>query len=322
LSRTTRPATSRLAPALHASAWLLALLWLPPIAEQLAHEPGNLSRLWHFFVGPGHAGKSFSTAFSAWSYALAGALRPDLYTPYGGHFEMPHLGWAIPVALGQVAGLGLVGLRASRDGVRFEARLALMALLASLVALWSITRVQGDIVDHEIFWLSPLGAMNLGILAAAALRRTARNLQLPFTSQLTTGLAAVVVLACVYTGFRDFERLIAFESNRPKDRVIATTYDSIRSYLNAADVRKALFRIPGDWDVAAAVLLRLHTSHTPFSVEDSAVIMFTDAFTAHGDEDAVISIGGRTPGLTTRVDREITVLQNEPVYVEAYRLQR
>src|SRR6266545_3154602 len=98
LIATRHQPVARLTPALQTSAWLLALLWFPPIAEQMSHEPGNLARLWSFFVGPGHAGKPFSTAVSAWSYATVGVLRPDLYTPYGGHFEVTHLGWGIPVA--------------------------------------------------------------------------------------------------------------------------------------------------------------------------------------------------------------------------------
>jgi hypothetical protein len=319
LIATRRRHESRVAPVLHTSAWLLALLWLPVIAEQMSHQPGNVARLWTFFAGPGHVGKSLSTAFSAWSYALIGALRPDLYTPYGGHFELTHLGWGIPLAAGQVIALGFVGARAIRAGFRFEAALALIAVVASLVALWSITRVQGDIVDHEIFWISPLGALNLAIIAGAAWR-TLGGMRARPTPEVATIAATLLILACVYTGFRDFDRLVAFETNRPKDAVIAATYDSVQKYLTSTDVHKPLFRIAGVWDVAAAVLLRLHTSGTPFAVEDSAVVMFTQAFSAHGDEDSIITIGGRGPARPPENDSSVTVVQDEPVYVEALRI--
>ena len=32
-------------PIVNASAWLLIVLWLPPIAEQLSHRPGNFVQL-------------------------------------------------------------------------------------------------------------------------------------------------------------------------------------------------------------------------------------------------------------------------------------
>jgi hypothetical protein len=322
LVATRRPDEPPLSPALHTSAWLLALLWVLPVAEQLSHDPGNLARLWDFFGGAGHAGKSFPVAFLAWSHALVGVLRPDLYTPYGGHFDLTHLGWGIPIALGQVAGLGVMGVRALRGGVRFVATLPLMALLASLVALWSITRIQGDIVDHEIFWITPLGAMNLGILAAPVVRRVAAMLRLPSRPQVATIVVAPLLLACIYTGFRDFERLVDFETNRPKDAVIAATYESVRNYLSSNDVRKPLFRIVGVWDVAAAVLLRLHASRIPFAVEDSALLMFTEAFSAHGDEDAIITIAERRLEPPAGTAKPVTVLQGEPVYVEAFRVER
>lgn len=39
-----------------------------------------------------------------------------------------------------------------------------------MVAFWSITRIQGDILDHELFALVALGALNLAILGIAAVR--------------------------------------------------------------------------------------------------------------------------------------------------------
>ena len=36
------------------------------------------------------------------------------------------------------------------------------------VALWAATRIEGGIIDHEIFWMSALGALNIGVIAAEA----------------------------------------------------------------------------------------------------------------------------------------------------------
>jgi hypothetical protein len=311
----------RLAAVLQTSAWLLAALWLLPIAEELAHTPGNLTRLWRFFVTNADVGQSFTTAFAAWTYALVGVLRPDLYTPYGGHLVVTHLLWGIPVAVAEVIALGVVGVRGVRARRLFEGWLALTALVASLVSLWSITRIQADIVDHEIYWVVPLGAMNLAIVAAAGLRAAdARWFRNESTRHaIADVMCTLLVLACVGVGFRDFDRSVAFETaSRRRDAEINATYQSIRGYLDSQDIRKPLFRVDGKWDMAAAVFVRLNRSARTFAVDDAAVPMFTDVFSAHGDEDAVIAIGA---GHLDRVP-DVTVLQREPVYVDAFRTGR
>jgi hypothetical protein len=317
----TRRDDEPMVPLLNTCAWLLALLWLLPVVEQLSHTRGNLAHLWTFFTSGG-ATPSYWTALAAWSYALVGPLRPDLYLPYGGHFEFTHLAWAIPVAIAEVTALAVTGTLAYRGRRRFDASMAGTAILASVVSFWSITRIRGDILDHEIFWIVPLGVVNLSIVAAAVLRGIgARWPRTQLTGgRAVTAICVVLVLASVHDGLGDLDRLVAFENGmRRKDADISATYDSIVAYLGAHEVRKPLFKIE-QWDTAAAVLARLNRSGRPFAVEDKSLHIFTLVFSAHGDEDAIIAIAGRAssnggPGA-------VVVLQREPVYVEAVRIQR
>ena len=132
-------------------------------------------------------------------------------------------------------------------------------------------------------------------------------------------LCTLLVLACVGAGFRDFDRSVAYETASVRtDAEINATYESIRGYLDSQDIRKPLFRVERKWDMAAAVFVRLNRTARSFAVDDAAVPMFTDVFSAHGDEDAVIAIGAR------HVDSvpDVTVLQREPVYVDASRTRR
>jgi hypothetical protein len=316
----------RSSPIVNACAWLFALLWLMPVAEQLSHDPGNLTRLWTFFVTDTQPRQLASTAFPAWSYALAGVLRPDLYTPSGGHVQLTHLGWGVPLAIAEVLVLPIIALMAFRAGRRFEGSMALMAVVASLVGFWSITRIRGDILDHEIYWIVGLGAINLGIVAAVALRRarrrwgTARTLD----RRIVAATCMVLLLASVRVGIRDFNRLVGFESSsRRDDAALNATYDSIRGYLVARQVRKPLFQIDGIWDVAAATFVRLEQDGIPFAVDDDWVPMFTDAFRAHGDEDAIVTIGegDHHRELSARADN-VVVLERHPIYVDALRIGR
>jgi hypothetical protein len=308
------------------SAWLLAALWLLPVAEQLSHTPGNLVQLWRFFVGgTTHPVQSYSRAIAAMSYALVGTLRPDLVTPYGGHFEIRYLGWGIPVAALSLIALAIAGARARRAGRRFEASLAWTALAASVIAFASVTRIRGDILDHEIFWIVPLGALNLAIAVAAALREIAarwppRPILSRLASSSATVICALLILASIRIGFRDFDRLVVYEASfRRKNADINTTFESIRGHLASQDIRKPLFRIDEVWDVAAAVLMRLHQSGQAFAVEDRWVPMFTDAFSAHGDEDAIITIDA---GHRPLPDPPGDLVQRDPVRVDAVRIHR
>jgi hypothetical protein len=229
--------------------------------------------------------------------------------------------------------LGIVGARARRAGRRFEASLAWTAIAASLIALASVSRIRGDILDHEIFWIVPLGAMNLAIALAAALREIGARWpgRPPIFSRLGPGSATVIcallMLASIRIGFRDFDRLVAYEASfRRKNADINTTFESIRGHLASHDIRKPLFRIDEVWDVAAAVLMRLHQSGQAFAVEDRWVPMFTDAFSAHGDEDAIITIdAGRRaqPDPSgAQPDPPGDLVQREPVRVESVRIHR
>jgi hypothetical protein len=317
------PEQRRSLPAvMHVCAWLVMALWLLPIVEQLSQTPGNLVHLWTFFMAGGGSTPSYSTALTAWSYALTGVLRPDLTLPYGGHFSFTHLGWAIPLAVAELAAVAVVGTLAQRAGRRFEASLAWTAVAANVVSLWSITRIHGDILDHEIFWIVPLGAANLAIVAAAALRSIgARHLwgRVPHPVAAVS-LCTVLVLASVADGIGALDRLVQFErSTLRRNAELDATYESIRNYLDARGVQKPLFLIE-QWDTAAAVFVRLHQSNRAFAVEDKSVPIFTTTFAARGNEDAIIAIRGHA----ARADAAgpIVVLQRDPVYIEAVQLLR
>jgi hypothetical protein len=320
--REPREQRRSLAAVLQVCAWLLMALWLLPIVEQLSHTPGNLVHLWTFFTTSGGSTPSYGTALAAWSYAITGVLRPDLTLPYGGHFKFTHLGWAIPFAVAQLAAVAVVGTLAHRGGRRFEAALAWTTVAANVVSLWSITRIHGDILDHEIFWIVPLGAANLAILAAAALRGIgARHkwARVPHPAAATL-LCSLLVLASVADGMGALDRLVLYErSAQRRNAELDATYECIRNYLDAQGVQKPLFRIE-QWDTAAAVFVRLHKSRRAFAVEDKSLPIFTDTFGAHGDEDAIVAIRGKA----ARADAAgpIVVLQRDPVYIEAVQLLR
>jgi hypothetical protein len=311
-------------PILSASGGLLMAAWLLPIGDAVSRGGGNLAALWRFFVIEGRPGHGFREALLNWSYGIAGILRPDFALPWGGHFGMHHLWWIVPCAIGQVVVLAEVARRDLKAGRRFEGWLALSSLAASSIGLWALTRVRDDILDHEIFWLSAFGAINLAVLGAAGLRALGSTRLIPWTPgarAAATGCVLVLLLG-LYAGVRDLRDLTAFELRRVERVTIVAAYEAIRNHVRAEGIRKPLIDADGPmWGHAAGVLLRLQQDGTPVAVSDTWLPMFTGAYAGTGDEDALVTIG--TEGLSrARSARpgNVLLLERRSVFVDAIRI--
>jgi hypothetical protein len=310
-------------PAINAAAWVLALVWLVPVSEALAHGGGNLAALWRFFVSDPGAGHSLREAIVYGSYGLMGIVRPDLELPWGGHVDLTGVPWAI---FGTAIEVGLLAVIARRDlkaGRHFEGRLALVALAATAVAVWSLSRVRDDILNHEVFKLSAFGALNLGVIAAAAIRGLPAVRMRRFATPLVGRVAYTVLLAAAAAiGFRDLDSLTSFERRQQVHSAIVPAFNAVRDYALGEGVRKPLIRVgPDRWGDAAGVLLRLRQSGMSAAVTDSSVAMFTEAFAATGDEDAMVTLADLDLHRDLREQPGITVLlSSPPLFVDAARM--
>ncbi|HEX4347466.1 MAG TPA: hypothetical protein VHZ73_07825 [Vicinamibacterales bacterium] len=115
--------------AANTAAWVVLACWLVPAAEELTHSPGNLTRLWHFFVDARGTGQPLQAAAAAWATMVAGVLRPTFDLAGGGLFEANGGSTAPLVAVVELCALAAVAWWAwSRD--RSTARLALVSLAA------------------------------------------------------------------------------------------------------------------------------------------------------------------------------------------------
>jgi hypothetical protein len=157
---------------------LLALvLWLH---RSWSRRPtlGNLTRIVAFFAGASSSGQTFGAALAAWSAASTRVFTRDFAVALGFDFRPPDSSWPAVWAIASVIVLATAAMwtRARTDP---SARwFATMCVLASAVAFAATTRIRGQIADHEIFWMSALGALNAGMIAgviadAAATRSNA-----------------------------------------------------------------------------------------------------------------------------------------------------
>ena len=158
-------------------------------------RPGNFTKLWQFFAAHDSASQPFRSAYAAWTDMLAGMARPDLRLAEGAPFRRSRIPWAEGWAGAQVVLLAVTAIVAARAGRRFGAALAALLVLASMTALWSVTRIEDAIVDHEVFWISGFGVLGTAVLLDAALAAGGerRGRASPRVTSILCGLAVCLV---------------------------------------------------------------------------------------------------------------------------------
>jgi hypothetical protein len=307
-------------PALNASAWVFALLWLMPISEALSSGGGNLTALWRFFVTEPAAGHSIGEAIAYGSYGLTGLLRPDLELPWGGHIELFSVSLHVAAAIIETVLLAIVARHHFAKARRFEGCLALVALTATAISIWGLSRVRGDILNHEVFKLSAIGALNLGILAAAGFRLTMGTLNGRVIHPVLRRMPyALVLFVAMMVGVRDLESLTSFERRQQARSAIVPAFTAVRDYAAAESIRRPLIRVGLDrWGEAAGVLLRLLQNGTQAAVMSDSVSMFTNAFAATGEEDALVTFADLELHRELREKPETSILLSAfPLFVDA-----
>lgn len=274
--------------------WTLAvglklLLWIPPLIEQITHRPGNLIAIVRFFLNAG-PGQGFSTAVSAWASTMTAAFRPGFFLAMGSDYVPSSGGLFSASAIALVAVLSALAV-ARRRKQAFDAWLLGMCAAASTVALFATTRIQDHIVDHEIFWMSGIGALSvgavvgsLGSFADVASRGTA--VRIASTTAILAWLTAAFVGAVGMGHVLERRRTL-------DDHAVDALTGQIETYLATSGVRRPRFEIePPVWPIAAGALLQIDKAGTPFAVGERWATMFGERFTATGQEDGAALIDG------------------------------
>jgi hypothetical protein len=156
---------------------LLALVWMPPLVDQLRNKPGNLSVLFHYFAKPPSEALGIREAIplvlnrlDAWFIVAEQLVRPEGL----GRFV------AIPTPEPWRGGVGLVlwaGCAAVSVRGRNRSLLSLHAVVATgvAVAIVAISRVFGAAWPYLMYWVWSVGVLLLAAcgatLGSAALRR-------------------------------------------------------------------------------------------------------------------------------------------------------
>jgi hypothetical protein len=284
---------------------LLLLLWLIPIAQELSATDGNLARLWTFFGTQSQPDQMWRTSFRTWSDMISALVRWDVEVGWGNRYRPNPGPWGQFLAITQSVVVALIAVKAAREKDAFRGALAVMVLMASLVGLWSITRIDDDLYDHLVFWLAGIGALHLGLIADALVRLVPR---VPRQMSRTPTVAACVLLfgAAAAVGFQEL-RVVVSRSYRPSSEPLAARrlVAAILPEFASGGINRPLVTIDQPtWGVAAGVLLQLQKRQIPFTVEEGWWFMFGPPARPAGvpsDSSKLIFAG---PELRMRMDVE------------------
>jgi hypothetical protein len=306
---------ARLWPVLNGTLWLLLLLWLLPLAQELSAPDGNLSRLWSFFGAETRPAQPWRVSFRTWSDMMSAMLRSDVDVGWGNRHPPNPGPWSQFWALAESLAVAVIAVRAAIDKDRFRAALGAMTLVASGVGLWSITRVDDVVYDHLVFWLAGIGALQLGLIADALVRLVPRAATV-FSTRITTAACVVIFAAGAAVGFQEL-RVVVSRSYRPLPEPLSVRRlaDAIFPALEANRIKHPLVTIDQPvWGVAAGVLLQLQKRHIPFTVDEGWSFMFGEPARPSGDRteagtlifagpELAVRLGGQ-PGLEVLAQRD------------------
>lgn len=265
---------------------VIAVLWAPPVWQQLTRDPGNLGELRLYFSE--HSGEhSVREGYDA-VVPWLGVIPNQLATRRPG----AAMGTAAPdwATIVTVVAFGLATVAALWRRAWDAARLGALVLVAVPVAVVAAARVTGDIYEYLVIWVSAVGLV-AWIAVGAAATQVAPRLRAAGSRWASGALAATVAAAVAVTALNAAEALdapapdagVQAISARVADRVVSATRD-----------------LPGDgsvwvrlgdnvsWSLGAGAVLALDRHGIPVTVEPRLENLFGEQLTRSRTAPAAI----------------------------------
>jgi len=254
-------------------------LWALPLNEQLTGEPGNLTLIARFFAGAPRGTRSLGESATLWADALTQVARPGFHQPIGVPLSVATHPWLVAAGGGLLALLGAMAWRTrGRPGL---ASAASFHALIALIGLAAIHRVPGLVGDYTIFWLAPVGASAIALVAAWAFAALVGRVVRDTTALATFAkrwLPRVVLLIAVGSTALDLRGHLSGAGSPQRFDALS---GQIRAGLEARGIRDPLVFIDNDaWAEAAAALLQLYKRQEPFAVDPAWRFMYGQPLTA------------------------------------------
>lgn len=288
---------------------LLALIWLPPVIEQIRESPGNMTLIVRFFREHGTS-HEFRDVFEAVSVPLSAVpLRlATLLIPSTSDQR------AVGAGLMTLALVTLLPLARRRAAAANDAPARVIGTIAvALVAasFWAALNVRDELHWYLLLWVSVVGFAGWGALAVTLLGPFAEDGMGAGTVRTRrTVIVAAVAVGLLVTGsnVRSLRKGASLPVDSSPNEALRELTGVVKEFLVKSRIEKPLLSIGShdEWVPAAGLILDLYKAGLPFAVQEDWWFMFGRSFRQDGRESTTFVIGDATldAALALRPDYE------------------
>ena len=249
---------------------LLAAMWALPIREELQQSPGNLEKLYAFFVSP-PKGYQFSDAFLALAQLMSWL---PLLLLRSLPVDIPRFEYEVIAGIFAPAQLGLLVwscASALRRRQRFRAYLGLLAAAGGMAAFWSATRITGDIFAYLLYWVSALGLVSWWVIGAGVLEAVVcRAGDEPIQGRMRFVPGLVFLLALAASAPQILPAIRGSLDPPGHTEKVKRLSQPVIQYLKAHDVKQPLILFDwSNWSLEVGVITQLYKANIGFCVENT-----------------------------------------------------
>jgi hypothetical protein len=263
-----------------AAALILAVMWAPPVVEQLSTGGGNLAHIVGFsaYFGETHpAGETLAAVGAASAGWLVGAREGAS-------------GLAIMVV---VVALAVAHGGARRRGRALPAALALVTFAALAAGLLSAARVTGPLLPYLLRWMAMIAVTTAAALAAAVAPLLRDRAPLARRPRLAAAVALVALAMIAGRNLALAQRALASPPQAAEQSLAAARLAGAISAAVATSSRRPLVEVSAhvDRDLVLGVLLAMDKAKTPFAVQPFGPFRLGGRWAPDGREDARLVLG-------------------------------
>jgi hypothetical protein len=294
-----------------------AIVWIPPIVEQLTTADGNLSQLARFFLTPDErfGGITWNTALQVLAFAWTAPFGPRLRLPHGQDLTVDASLVSIGLVITAIVALVMAGRWAAVRGMRVEAWTCRLSALMSIAAFLSIARIRGGLHEHVVWWVAIVGVISVAALAAvlitflasrfdtaatgapiAAAGAPAPPRRFPVVSAVPAAAIVMLTIAAA-SGAARLDRLrLALPIKDPAAGGGSPTemaFRCTRGFVARTRAQRPLLRVAGTWAETAGLVLQFHKRGYTIRVDPGAVWLYGPMFAPRGDEDLELTVANR-----------------------------
>ncbi len=290
---------------------VLAVMWAPPVIEEISNSPGNISSLVSFFLEQGGEERGLIPPLLAVAGAASWPALRVLEVLGLGRFPAAQQAASIALLTLLLALSAWAWLRERKYGNHFNAALLVISWTGFAAALWSATRIVGEVHGYLVFWISSL--MLVALIAAAGTfslavfgRTDATRKALPRWGWASAALVLTIFLAGLAT-INILQRGEAGSRPRSIERMISET---LLEHIERRGLGRFYLAIEEHdlWPQAAALVLHLYRNDIDFAVREEWIPMFGRQFSPSGEEEAVILLTARDKLGELRRDKRNTFI--------------